>query len=90
MLGRLKVTITQKEESEKNLLWELSTLKDLRLVKFNNGKFREVQNGNYAYEEGLKYSVEFSTRLNKVKAIQQIASMFMKKDFKAFEIIEIK
>ena len=94
MIKRLKVEIRKVESTDKNILWELSTIKDLSLVMFSQNPITvKKQNNNDnkpLYVDIPQYSVEFKTKLNKEKAIQQIASMFMKKEFKAFEVIEIK
>lgn len=92
MIRRLKVKIKQIEQTEKNILWELATIKDLSLVMFSQNPITvKKQNNNDdkpSYVDIPQYSVEFKTILDKEKAIQQIASTLMK--FKAFEVIEIK
>lgn len=90
MIKRLKVEIRKIEESEKNLLWELSTITDLNLVEFKQGKTNYDVHANMTYEHTDCYFAEFRTNLRKSKAIQQISSMFMKKDFKAFQVVSIR
>ena len=85
MLKRLRVTIEQKEETDKILLWEMGVLDDnLKMRKFNIITVSKNDGSTKTL-----YNVEFITRLKKEKAISQITSLFIRKEFKMFNIISI-
>lgn len=90
MIRRLKVKIRKIEQAEKNILWELATIGDLDLMKFQQGEIKGIDEAVPAFVSENMYYAEFSTKLKKKNAISKIANVFMRKELKAFEVIEIK
>lgn len=88
MIRRLKITVMQKNESDKNLLWELTRIKDLALEKYNQGNLRVFEKEDPCYTEKNYYKIEFRTRLGKEVAIKALTRFFS--DYEEFEIVEIK
>lgn len=81
MIRRLKVAIKQKQASDKDLLCELTKIRDLALEKY-------MKDYSFENEMCIRYRVEFKTRLGKEVAIKVITRFFS--DYEAFEIVEIR
>lgn len=85
MLKRLRVTIEQTGDTDKILLWEMGVLDDdLKMRKFGIDVVRKD-----TVTDKKIYNFEFSTKLRKEKAISQITSLFIRKEFKMFNIVSI-
>lgn len=81
MIRRLKVAIKQKQGSDKELLCELTKIRDLALEKY-------VKDYSFGNEMCICYRVEFKTKLNKEVAIKALTRFFLENE--EFEIIEIR
>lgn len=89
MIRRLKVAIKQKQASDKDLLCELTKIRDLAIEKYSKGILRVFEKEDPCYTEKNYYKIEFRTRLGKEVAIK-ILTRFLLDYYEAFEIVEIK
>ncbi len=88
MIRRLKVKIKQNQESDKDLLCELTKIKDIAIEKYSKGILRVFEKEDPCYTESDYYKVEFRTRRRKEFAIKVITRFLL--DYEAFEIVEIR
>lgn len=81
MFKTIKITIQQKEDSSKNLLYELAAMLDITLISYKIVK--GVVSNTY-------YEVELKSRLDRKRTISKLCKFFNTPVWKEFEIIEIK